>query len=119
MTSPLTDALRIRRAKGEASLHLPLARLNLRLTAEGETRLLGFVHYYLASWASRTDEGQVPAPKGPLGFSYEYLPDAHLTVPAVGAEAPAVAATILGILGPFAALEHHSAGKSLVKPLGP
>jgi hypothetical protein len=91
------QAVQLRRRKGETSLHVPLARLRLQLTADGETALLGIVHYYLASWASRAHEGQVHRPRS-REFVYRYT-GTYLELPVLDeAEGVQMAATVQTIL---------------------
>lgn len=95
----LDQATRVQRRHGEPAVTLDFLKAGVRLTADGEVEALGHVRYYLATWAARVANGEVPPPASWPEFVYDYRRGRRLTVPVVPDETELVAAALVALLG--------------------
>lgn len=86
----------IRIINGQPCVCVPIARLGLRLTADGEVALLGFVHHYLGTWTARVAADEADPPVG--GWDYGWDGRTALELPVLEQDAKRVLAAVRRIL---------------------
>lgn len=97
MLNSLGELVDLELGKEEARLTVDLRRRGKRLTRQGEVEVLGLVHYYLAAWLSRADDGIVAAPGEWPSVSYWYR-NGRLSLPVLREEARAFGSALTRLL---------------------
>ena len=101
----LTDVVKVLRWQEETAVWVSLSDLGQRLTPDGEMALLGFSHYYLATWIARVEGGHASRPRRWPVVAYEYVPGLYMTLPILDVDAIGVMQSLAGILGRAGSLE--------------
>jgi len=90
MPKAMSPAVKLRNHHSfEVMIHVDFSAAGVRLTPAGEVAVLGFVHYYLGTWAARVADGAVRPPSSWPELTYECAP-MHLAMPAIPEEASEV-----------------------------